>query len=306
MNWMPGVTIGIPTYNAAKGECTRLEGLLINLRQRTSADIPHEIVVCDDSGLSGHQQKVEALCRKYDAHFLANQKNSGVATSWNRLTRFSMREMVVLLNDDVLVAKDWLPYLAYAVMENDKAGSISLNCKFITAEDTVEILKGPDAKVIPLNVHYRDNVLIRNERFSSLPAEEDSPPGRVMCPAGCAFGFRRATYERVGGFDQRYFAFYEETCYGCSCAWFLKMPAFTLSIPGDNYHIWSATFGSAPEIHASKIMMESREKFRQKWSKILGFQFQDAHDIHHHIMDKIPPLKIKWLGAGKIPKEASL
>jgi GT2 family glycosyltransferase len=302
---MPGVTIGIPTYNAAKGDCHRLDDLLNNLRQRTRDTIPCEIVVCDDSGLPGHQEKVKAVCGKYGAQFLMNEKNRGVPASWNRLTRFSMREVMVLLNDDVLVAKDWLDYLAYAIMENKKVGSVSLNCRFITASDSDEIIKGPDAKVIPLNVRYEGSTLIRNERFASMPPDEDNPPGRVMCPAGCAFGFRREVYQQIGGFDQRYFAFYEELDFGVSCAK-LGMPAMTLSVPSDNYHIWSATFGSAPEIQAGKIMLESRKAFVEKWSKILSVKINDAPDIHNLLMDPIPPIPVKWLGLGKVVKEGIL
>lgn len=115
-----------------------------------------------------------------------------------------------------------------------------------------------------------------------------------MCPAGCAFGFRREMYDMVGGFDERYFCFYEETDLGCECS-SRGFPAFTLAVPWDNYHIWSATFGSAPEKDWGKVMRESRAKFVEKWSARLGFKFNDAQDIHSRIMDVIPPMEIRWL-----------
>lgn len=296
----PGVLIGVPTYNGWK----RVEVLLENLRQRTF-DVPHEIVVCDDSGRQDHRERVGAICRAAGVKMIFNGKNSGVAASWNHLVQSTDHEMAVLLNDDVLVAKDWLSYIAYAVMENPKVGSVSMNCLFIEARDAVEIVKGPDAKVVPLNVRYVNGALIRNERFLEMPKEEDNYPGRVMCPAGCAFGFRRETYEKVGGFDERYFAFYEETDFGVACAE-AGMPAFTLSVPLDNYHIWSATFGSAPEIPAGQIMNQSRAKFVEKWTSRLGVQFQDAPDIHPLLMDKIPLIPVRWLGVGKRAREEML
>lgn len=285
--------VGIPTYNGWK----RIEVLLENLRQRTF-DISHEIVVCDDSGRVDHRERVEAVCRNAGVRMIQNEKNRGVAASWNALVRSTDHEMAVLLNDDVLVAKDWLSYLTYAVMENPRIGSVSMNCLFIEARDAAEIVKGPDVQVVPLNVRYVNGVLIRNERFSEMPKQEDHQPGRVMCPAGCAFGFRRETYDAVGGFDERYFAFYEETDFGVACA-VRGMPALTLTVPFDNYHIWSATFGSAPEIPASQIMNQSRAKFVEKWSSILGVKFQDAPDIHHLLMDKISPIAVRWFGVGK-------
>lgn len=297
----PGVMIGIPTYNRWRG----VADLLLNLRQRTPADIPHEIVVCDDSGKEAHREQVKRVCQEFGVRYIQNERNKGVAASWNALVRSSDREMCAILNDDVFVAPNWLRYLHYAVMENQRVGSISLNCLFIEAHDAKTIIEGPTSQVVPLNVRYVNGALIRNERFTAMPAQEDGSPGRVMCPSGCLFGFRKVTYDQVGGFDERYFAFYEETDFGVSLA-HRGMPTFTLAVPFDNYHIWSATFGSAPEIPAGKIMNESRAKFVQKWSKILGISFKDAPDIHSLLMDKIEKFPVKWIGVGGVGREEVL
>ena len=289
-----GAAIGIPTYNGWH----RVRWLLENLRQRTDqSSYPFAVYVVDDSGKENHQSLVRETCREYGATFLCHPQNKGLPAAWNTLVRASDREMVVLLNDDVLMARDWLSYLSYAVLRNPGIGSASLNCRFITLEDVPEILKGPEAKVLPLNVRYENGVLIRNERFREMPQQVDEWPGRVMCPAGCAFGFRREVYDLVGGFDERYRCFYEETDFGVACA-YRGMPAITLPVPHDNYHLWSATFASAPEINAGQMMNESREKFKAKWSQILGFQFQDAQDVHNPLMGKIPPMPIHWLAPG--------
>lgn len=299
---MARVTVGIPTYN--RGE--QLGDLLENLRQRTSKDIDYEIVVVDDSGRSKHRDVVSAMCAKYGVSYLAHEKNRGVAAGWNTISRYyNGSEFIVILNDDVFVANDWLRYMVYALENNPKVGSFGMNCRFISKGDAAEIVKGPDRKVIPLNVHWRGSELVRNERFPSMPAEEDGAPGRVMCPTGCFFGFRREMYNLVGGFDERYFAFYEETDFGVSCA-YRGFPTFTLGVPDHNYHMWSASFGSAPEIDAGGVMARSRAAFVEKWTKILGVQFSDAPEIHHLLMDKIPPVNVKWLGLGNVARSELL
>jgi len=295
------VTVGIPVYNRG----AHLHDLLRNLRQRTMVDIDHEIVVVDDSGKDHHRKTVMEACKKYDAKFVAHDRNRGVAAGWNTATKASKSEFVVILNDDVFVAKDWLSYMVYALRENPKVGSFGMNCRFISKEDAIEIVKGPDAKVLPLNVHWRGVELIRNERYKSMPVEEDGPPGKTMCPTGCFFGFRREIYNLVGGFDERYFAFYEETDFGVACA-YKGYPSFVLGVPDHNYHIWSASFGSAPEIDAGRIMTRSRAAFVEKWSGILGVKFSDAPEIHNLLMDKIPPVPVKWLGVGKVERSAPL
>lgn len=296
------VTIGIPVYNRGAA----LVNLLQNLRQRTPSDIDHEIVVVDDSGRPAHRQLTRGACQQYGATYVEHDKNRGVAAGWNTLVRAGKNsEFLVILNDDVFVAKDWLSYMVYALKENPRVGSFGMNCRFIAREDSAEIIQSQDAKVIPLNVHWRGAELIRNERFKSMPPEEDGAPGKVMCPTGCFFGFRREIYDLVGGFDERYFAFYEETDFGVTCA-HKGYPSFSLGVPDHNYHIWSASFGSAPEIDAGGVMARSRAAFVEKWRAILGVTFNDAPEIHHLLMDKIPAFSVKWLGIGKKHKEEIL
>lgn len=299
---MAKVTIGIPVYNRGAA----LVNLLQNLRQRTPADIDHEIIVVDDSGLPEHRKLTLSACQAFGATYVEHSKNMGVAAGWNTLVRSGKNsEFCVILNDDVFVANDWLYYMVYALQENPKVGSFGMNCRFIAKTDAAEIIKNANARVIPLNVHWRDGNLVRTERYKSMPLEEDGPPGRVMCPTGCFFGFRRETYDLVGGFDERYFAFYEETDFGVSCAW-RGLPSFVLGVPDHNYHMWSASFASAPEVPASEIMVRSREAFVRKWTELLGVKFSDAPEIHHLLMDKIPPIQLKWLGIGKVERSELL
>jgi GT2 family glycosyltransferase len=299
---MARVTIGIPVYNRGAS----LVNLLQNLRQRTPVTIDYEIIVVDDSGKQPHRNITKDACRSYGAVYVEHEKNKGVSTGWNTLVRAGGKsEFCVILNDDVFVSNDWLTYMLYALERNPKVGSFGMNCRFIAKEDAAEIVKGPNAKVIPLNVYWKGGTLIRTERYKSWPVEEDGPPGKVMCPTGCFFGFRREIYDLVGGFDERYFAFYEETDFGVSCAW-RGLPSFVLGVPDHNYHMWSASFATAPEVPAGAIMARSRASFVKKWMEILGTTFADAPDIHHLLMDKIPPIEVRWLGVGKVERREML
>lgn len=295
MEYSRGAAIGVATYRGWQ----RVRGLLENIKQRTDgASYPFTVVVCDDSGREDHRERIREACRDYRAMCVEHPVNRGLPAAWNSLVRATDHEIVVLLNDDVLLARDWLSYLSYAVLRNPKVATVSLNCRFITPDDATEILKGPEAKVIPLNVRYVNGVLVRHERFSSMPEQPDDWPGKVMCPMGAAFAFRRSVYDQVGGFDERYRCFYEETDFGVACAR-QGMPSITIPVPHDNYHMWSATFSSSPEVPAGQIMNESRAKFVAKWSEILGVRFSDAPEIHNLLMDKIPQFEVKWLGVGK-------
>lgn len=292
------ITIGIPTYNGWQ----RVDNLLLNLRQRTPEDIPYEIIICDDSGRVDHRHKVESICKKYNAKFVFHEVNKGVPSAWNTLVNSSQDEYIILLNDDILVADQWLKFPWHALKNNPRIGSFGLHCYFITNSDVVSILESRYAKVIPLNVHYRNDKLVLDERFLSMPSEVGNEPGRMMCPTGCAFGFCRNIYNRVGGFDERYRAFYEETDFGVACAE-IGLPSVQLPFPG-NYHIWSQTFREAPEINASSILNDSKKKFVSKWSERLGIKFNDAPDIHNLLMDPIPQMEIIWLDENHLERRS--
>jgi GT2 family glycosyltransferase len=290
------ITIGIPTYNGSQ----RVENLLNNLKQRTESHIKHDIVVCDDSGRTEHQDKIKSICAKYGARFIFHPKNKGVPSAWNTLVKSSDSDYVILLNDDILVANKWLGAPLHALQENPLIGSFGLHCYFISPSDVQPLLAGPEAKIIPLNVRWDGPNLILNERFAELPTSVGSSPGRTMCPTGCAFGFSRKMWSTVGGFDERYQAFYEETDFGVACAE-IGYPSVQLSCPG-NYHIWSQTFGSAPEINASQVMMDSKRKFLEKWRERLKIEINDAPDINPFLMSKIPPIEIRWLDENQLQR----
>jgi len=284
--------IGIPTYNGWR----RVDALLNNLRQRTPADIQHTIVVCDDSGKDEHRNRVRSICQRWGAQYIQNPRNMGVPASWNALTRsLPDHEYVVLLNDDVLMDNGWLRPLGYALSKNQKVAAFSVNFLYIMESDTSRLLSGPDAKIATLQLETVSGNLVRNRRFDSIQQAPEIPPVRVMCPAGCAFGFRREIYDMVGGFDERYFAFFEETDLGVACAE-KGFPSFVLSVPWHNYHIWSATFATAPEINAGQVMQDSKRKFLEKWGQRLGRPFREASEIHPFLMDRIPQFEVRWMG----------
>lgn len=203
------ISIGIPTYNG----WSRVHDLLLSIRQRTNTNIPYDIFVVDDSGSHIHAQQTIDTCRQFDATPIIHSTNRGVPAGWNTLVRNTDADFMVLLNDDIIVANNWLDPLWYALQNNPSVGSFGLHCWFITSEDVPVLIQSSTSQVIPLDVRYRGSTLIRDERFPNMPSASGAP-GRVMCPTGCAFGFRREVWEMVGGFDERYFCFYEESLPG--------------------------------------------------------------------------------------------
>lgn len=273
------VLVGIPTYNGAQRVDWLLQSIFNNTDNKLINDLFCKIVICDDSGSPSHQEKTLEVGKKHGVHVLVNKSNIGLPKTWNKLVSCWDSKNVILINDDIIVAPDWLETMVYFLNNNPHAGSVSHFCHFIALEDIQPLLKGETIKP-------RDPFTKAHIEFH----DHFEQPGRVMAPAGCFFGFSREKFNLVGGFDENYKVFYEESDFGTSLASH-GFPSYVLCYPR-NYHIWSATFSSAPEIRASELMAQSRAYYIQKWNG----HFEDTHPRY---MSKIPFRKIRWLYKGK-------
>jgi len=274
--------VGIPTYNGSH----RVDWLLQSISMRTPMDADYRIVVCDDSGRPEHQGMTRAVVEKWKSQLpvdlIVNEKNLGLSSTWNRMIKSKDSEHCILINDDIIVASYWLESMTYFLGNNPKAGSAGHYSYFITKDDVSQLLSSPDAIVTPRDPFTKEP----NQKWT----DDNEYPGRVMAPNGAFFGFRRAVYDEIGGFDPNYYTFYEESDFGTSLASH-GYPTYALSWPR-SWHLWSATFGSAPEIEASKVMNNSRQYYIKKWQG----HFEVTHPRY---MNKIPFMNVKWYYKGK-------
>ncbi len=274
--------VGIPTYNGSY----RVDWLLQSIAMRTPKNIDYQIVVCDDSGRPDHQEKTRAVVQKWQAQLpvelLVNEHNLGLSSTWNRIIKSKDSQHCILINDDIIVAPDWLETMTYFLDNNPNAGSVSQFCYFITRDDIPQLLSSVDAIVTPRDPFTKT----QTEKYNDMLEF----PGRVMAPAGCFFGFRREVYNAVGGIDGHYYAFYEESDFGTNLAAH-GYPSYVLSYP-KNWHLWSATFSEAPEIQAGSVMNQSRQYYIAKWQG----HFEVTHPRY---MSQIPFQHVKWLYKGQ-------
>jgi GT2 family glycosyltransferase len=282
------VAIGIPTYNGAE----RLDYLLQSITLWTH-EIP-QIAILDDGSPPLGARRIRDVCEKWKVKLLEHEENLGIAKSWNDLTNHFDSEVMVLLNDDVLVSKSWLKCLVY-FLENNKCGSASLPFYFIEPEDAKKILR-------------RETVVPR-EPITKKPAlsklneiREEMAPGILMCPAGNVFGFKREMYNLVGGFDERFKSFFEESDFGTKLAQ-KGYKSYGLTYPM-LWHVWSQTFRENPELEAQKTIRESHNAYIEKWGVPEEFFGKPFDYTNPKFMSKISKQKIKWMGAnGKLYEE---
>lgn len=249
----PRCLIGIPTLNGPD----RLQRLLHSIAQCTDfSRFDARVVVADDGSspqcVAGNVSVVNEFSRGgVSIDLLPAPGRTGIAATWNRIVRHDASkhfDVVVLVNDDIEVVDDWLDVLAFSVLNNPRAGMIGLNTYCGTTK--AQYLE----KHAPARVDYAEARLMDGG-------------GSLIASHGPIFAFHRSTYETVGGFDERYFVFYEEVDFGVT----LRKRGFQHYMASYPivYHMGGATNSDPRNLDAQKHIAESRRKFQDKWGSTL-------------------------------------
>jgi len=258
---MTTIRIGVPTLNGPD----RLQRLVESVEHCTDFDRYPEtrLLVCDDastpSNLLGVKHVVDGspLRGQGRIDLIMHQERLGIARSWNHLTAHEgPRDITVLINDDIEVVDHWLDVVVFSLQNNSKLGMLGLN-------NYVGITKGQHRAA---SSHWPGHVAV--PRVDYHEARLMTGGGRLLSSTGPIFAFRRDAFEAAGGFDERYFVYYEELHFGCALrqkGYFHAMASYPLV-----YHMGGATNSEPRNLDAKKVMAESREKFLSHWGKSIA------------------------------------
>ncbi len=187
------MTVVIPTLAAgeALAECLR------SLEGQTFRDF--EVIVVDNSG--------EGLARGSPARVIENPRNLGFGAAVNQGMRASRAPYLATLNDDAAARPGWLEALVHAIQPRPDAGMCA--SKVLLAElgvlDSAGMLMCADGS--------------SRQRGHGRPPSEFSTPEEVLFPSGSAALYRRAMLEEIGGFDEDFFLYSEDTDLGLRARW---------------------------------------------------------------------------------------
>ncbi|MEA2220924.1 MAG: hypothetical protein QOJ35_3550 [Solirubrobacteraceae bacterium] len=171
-----------------------LPACLAALRAQTLA--PAEVLVADNGSRDGSL----ALLRAHDPHVgvLELGRNLGFGGGANRGVAATAAPWVCVLNSDATPEPGWLEALTAAPREHR---TWALGSVLVSAA-TGRIESAGD-QYAPAGYAYK---LLRDRPLSELPRE----PYRVFAAPGAAPVFRRDVFERLGGYEERFFLYYED------------------------------------------------------------------------------------------------
>jgi GT2 family glycosyltransferase len=184
------VAVVVPNYNGAGfiGDC--LDALLAQERP------PDDVVVVDNGSTDDSADVIAAGWPS--VRVVRSATNLGFAGGVNLGVRATDAPLVAVLNSDAIVDRRWLAELLRAPRPDDvwAWGSV------LVAEETGRIESAGDlcSNLGLASKHLRDQPL------DALP----DAPYDVFAPPGAAPLYRRDVFDALGGYEERFFLYYED------------------------------------------------------------------------------------------------
>ncbi len=217
------LAVAMPTYNGRD----LLEVMLASIARQTVQ--PAEVIVVDDCS---DDATLEYLRETWpDVRVVAHPSRRGVTAAMNTCIRAARTDLVALFNNDMELRSDCLERLVAELDRRPEVGSVTP--KMLDLEDP-EVFDGAGDLL-----SWRGGGRRRGHGERDVGQYELAD--EVFGPCGGAAVFRRRALAKVGGFDEAYFAYYEDIDWafraqllGFRCRY---VPAAVL------YHRGSATLG---------------------------------------------------------------
>jgi GT2 family glycosyltransferase len=190
------LTVAIPTLAAD----SRLQDCVDSLTRQSLRDF--EIIVIDNSG-----RGAAALLSLPGARIIQNPRNVGFGAAINQALRASSAPFLATLNDDAVAHPGWLEALVHAIERRPDAGMCASQVRFFGEPrlDSAAMLVAADGS--------------SKQRGHGKPPEDFPVPEETLFPSGSAALYRRSMLEELGGFDDSFFLYCEDTDLGLRARW---------------------------------------------------------------------------------------
>ena len=161
------------------------------------------MLIVDNSG----EGLVRRRGRAAGARILENSRNVGYGAAVNQGFRTSNARYLATLNDDAVAHPQWLEALICALERRPDAGMCASQVRFYGEPqlDSAGMLVCRDGS--------------SKQRGHGRPPDDFPAAEEVLFPSGSAALYRRAMLEKIGGFDDKFFLYCEDTDLGLRARW---------------------------------------------------------------------------------------
>ncbi len=194
---LPRVAIVILNYNGLH----HLAGCFKSLRALDYPDDRYEVVLVDNGSTDG---SVEALAEKWPwVRTIANDRNLGFSAGCNQgAAAATEAEVLVFLNNDMRVEPAWLRELVAPVVRGE---CVAATAKMLSWDGRLLDSAGGGMNFHGIGIQ---------KGYRERPDGAFDQPARTLFACGGAMAARADVYRELGGFDEEFFAYYEDVDLG--------------------------------------------------------------------------------------------
>ncbi len=254
----PQVSIVIPVYNKIAYTLACLKSLATH-----AATASFEVIVVDDGS---SDDTVERLADVDGVRTIRNAQNLGFVGSCNAGAAAAQGEFVLFLNNDTVVTAGWLEALLRCFAEEPDAGLVG--AKLVYPDGRLQEAGG---------IVFRDGSGWNYGRFDDPADPRYNFRREADYCSGAAIVLRRALFEQLGGFDQRYApAYYEDT----DLAFAVRAAGLKVYYEPHStvIHFECISAGTDTGSGMKRYQVVNRDKFLDKWKTALALQPEPIDD----------------------------
>ncbi|HEY6065589.1 MAG TPA: glycosyltransferase family 2 protein [Thermoanaerobaculia bacterium] len=168
-----------------------------------------EVVVVDNASDDSIQRRLADEVPS--ARVVIESQNRGYGAACNRGARETTRELLLFLNSDAVVGPGAVEALVAALDRDPKAAAVGPRLENPDGSLQPSILRLPTLRRIFFESSGIAYLTRGRLRGHSATREDHSLPRAVECVKGAAMLVRRSAFEEVGGFDESFFLYAEES-----------------------------------------------------------------------------------------------
>jgi len=199
-----GVSVVIVNWNT-RNMVLRLLGSLSTPSEDSGHEV--ELIVVDNASSDG---SVEAIRREFpDVKLVAQDENRGFPGGVNPGVRVATQPLVLLLNSDARTSR---PSIEEAARYMDALSQVGiLGPRIVGPEGRPQVSAWRDPSLAWMALEAVGLSKLKAFNFGFYREKSFTKPEEVDCVSGCVMMIRRDLLNELGGFDEDYFMYFEET-----------------------------------------------------------------------------------------------
>lgn len=184
------------------------------------------VVVFDNASEDGSVERLEGL--EIPLHLLRSPRNVGFGAACNRAAAAATGELILFLNPDARLYPETLEAATRFLCEHERAGICGVALEGRDGRVQRSCCRLPDVRamlVAALGLDRLTGGRLRGSPMVEWAHDETRPVDHVI---GACYLVRRSLFEQLGGFDERFFVYFEDLDFslrarraGWEC-WFLS------------------------------------------------------------------------------------